>query len=99
MVPLEPTEPGDDDAHDRTPDINRESIRQQVQYVLRPTDGQPAHAHDPYAAVETDVEKLRDLLDQARAALDAGDGGTALDIIEPLADELMGEEWLALIRE
>jgi uncharacterized Zn finger protein len=93
---LETTEPGDGDAHDRTPDINRESIRQQVQYVLRPTDGQPAHAYDPYAAVETDVEKLRDLLDQARVALDAGDGETALDILEPLADELMDEEWLAL---
>ncbi|MEF8783839.1 MAG: SWIM zinc finger family protein [Haloarculaceae archaeon] len=93
---LETTKHGDGDAHDRTPDINRESIRQQVQYVLRPTDGQSAHAYDPYAAVETDVEKLRDLLDQARAAIDAGDGETALDILEPLADELMGEEWLAL---
>jgi len=95
---LETTEPGDggDDAHDRTPDINRESIRQQVRYVLRPTAGQSARAYDPYAAVETDVEKLRDLLDQARTALDAGDGETALDILEPLADELMDEEWLAL---
>ena len=95
---LETTEPGDggDDADDRTPDINRESIRQQVRYVLRPTAGQSARAYDPYAAVETDVEKLRDLLDQARTALDAGDGETALDILEPLADELMDEEWLAL---
>jgi len=85
-----------DDAHDRTPDINRESIRQQVQYILRPTEGRSADAYDPYEAVETDVETLRNLLDQARTAVEAGDGETALDILEPLADELMDEEWLAL---
>jgi len=95
---LETLNAGDegDDARDRTPDINRESIRQQVQYILRPTEGRSAHAYDPYEAVETDVETLRNLLDQARTALSAGDGGTALDILEPLADELMDEEWLAL---
>ena len=90
------SEEADDDARDRTPDINRESIRQQVQYILRPTEGRSAHAYDPYEAVETDVEKLRNLLDQARTAVEAGDGETALDILEPLADELMDEEWLAL---
>jgi uncharacterized Zn finger protein len=90
------SEEADDDARDRTPDINRESIRQQVQYILRPTEGRSAHAYDPYDAVETDVGKLRNLLDQARTALEAGDGETALDILEPLADELMDEEWLAL---
>jgi len=90
------SEDGGNATGDRTPDINRESIRQQVQYVLGPTDGQSAHPHDPYTAVETDVEKLRDLLDQTRTALDAGDGETALDILEPLADELMDGEWLAL---
>ena len=95
---LEPLDAGEegDDARDRTPEINRESIRQQVQYILRPTEGRSAHAYDPYDAVETDVEKLRNLLDQARTALKAGDGETALDILEPLADELMDEEWLAL---
>lgn len=85
-----------DGTRDRTPNINRESIRQQVQYILRPTDRQSARTHDPYAAVETDVEKLRELLEQARAAIDAGDGETALDVLKPLADELMDEEWLAL---
>ena len=87
---------GGGDARDRTPDINRESIRQQVQYVLRPTEGRSAHAYDPYEAVETDVEKLRGLLDQARTAVEASDGETALDILEPLTDELMDEEWLVL---
>jgi len=90
------SEEADDDARDRTPDINRESIRQQVQYILRPTERRSAHAYDPYEAVETDVETLRNLLDQARTAVEAGDGETALDILEPLADELMDEEWLAL---
>jgi uncharacterized Zn finger protein len=85
-----------DDTPDRTPDINRESIRQQVQYILRPSNGQRAHAYDPYTAVETDVETLRDFLEQAWAAVDAGDGQTALDVLEPLADELMDGEWLAL---
>ncbi len=90
------SEEADDDARDHTPDINRESIRQQVQYILRPTEGRSAHAYDPYEAVETDVEKLRNLLDQAGTAVEAGNGETALDILEPLADELMDEEWLAL---
>lgn len=85
-----------DDTRDQTPDINRESIRQQVQYILRPTEGRSAHAYDPYEAVETDVEKLRELLEQAQAAINAGNGETALDVLEPLADELMDEEWLAL---
>lgn len=95
---LETLDSGDegDDAHDRRPDINRESIRQQVQYILRPTDGRIAYTHDPYEAVETDVEKLRNILDQARTAIEARDGETALDILEPLADELMDTEWLAL---
>ncbi|WP_138005496.1 SWIM zinc finger family protein [Halalkalirubrum salinum] len=90
------SEEADDDARDRTPDINRESIRQQVQYILRPTEGRSVHAYDPYEAVETDVEKLRNLLDQAGTAVEAGDGETALNILEPLANELMNEEWLAL---
>jgi hypothetical protein len=67
-----------------------------VRYILRPSEGSSVHAHDPYAAAETDVEKLRDLLEQAWRAINAGDSKTALDILEPLADELMGEEWLAL---
>ena len=95
---LEPGDSGDegDDARDRTPNINRDSIRQQVQYILRPTEGRSAHAYDPSEAAGTDVEKLRNLLDQARTAVEAGDGETALDLLEPLADELMDGEWVAL---
>jgi uncharacterized Zn finger protein len=93
---LKTTETDDaaDDARERTPDINRESIRRQIRYVLQPPRG--GGAHDPYAAVETDVKELHEILEQAWAAIDASDGETALNILEPLADELMDEEWLAL---
>jgi uncharacterized Zn finger protein len=95
---LETLEPGDegDDAQDRSPGIDRESIRQQVQYVLHPTEGRSAHAFDPSEAAKADVELVRDLLDQARTALEAGDAETALDVLEPLADELMDGDWVAL---
>ncbi|MDL0129915.1 SWIM zinc finger family protein [Halobacterium salinarum] len=85
-----------DGTTDQSPDINRESIRRQVQYVLQPPNERGGRTHDPYAAVETDVEELGELLAQAWAAIDAGDGETALDVLDPLADELMDREWLAL---
>ncbi|QIO24186.1 SWIM zinc finger domain-containing protein [Haloarcula sp. JP-L23] len=84
------------DSRDQSPEINRDSIRRQVQYVLQPPGERGSRTRDPYAAVETDVEELGDLLDQAWAAIEAGDGETALDILDPLADELMDHEWLAL---
>ena len=84
------------DSRDQSPDINRDSIRRQVQYVLQPPDERGARTRDPYAAVETDVEELGDLLDQAWVAIEAGDGKTALDVLDPLADGLMDHEWLAL---
>src|SRR5699024_7772878 len=87
-------EPGD--TWDHTPDANQDSMRQQVRYILRSSEGRNAHVHNPYAAVETDVEQLRDLREEAWTAIEAGDGRTAIDILEPLADELMDEEWLAL---
>lgn len=95
---LETTETEDiaDDSRERTPAINRESIRRQVRYVLQSPKGGGAGAHDPYAAVETDVKELHGILEQAWTAIDAGDGETALNILEPLANELMDEEWLTL---
>jgi uncharacterized Zn finger protein len=84
------------DTTDQSPNINRDSIRRQVQYVLQPPNERGGQTHDPYATVETDVEELGELLDQAWAAIDAGNGETALDILDPLADELMDREWLAL---
>ena len=84
------------DTTDQSPNINRDSIRRHVQYVLQPPNERGSRTRDPYAAVETDVEELGELLDQAWAAIDAGDGETALDILDPFADELMDREWLAL---
>ncbi|WP_254533512.1 SWIM zinc finger family protein [Natrinema gelatinilyticum] len=81
---------------DQRPDINRDSIRRQVQYFLQPSDRHGTRTHDPYAAVETDVEALGEILRQAWAALEGGDDETALNVLEPLADELMDEEWLPL---
>lgn len=93
---LETPRSGDtgDDSREQNPDINRESIRRQVQYVLRSPNERGSQ--DPYVAVETDVEELRNLIDQAWVAIEASDGETALDVLEPLADELMDEEWLTL---
>jgi len=85
-----------DGSSDQRPDINQESIRRHVQSVLQPSTRRGLHSHDPYAAVKTDVEELGDLLNQAWAAIEADDGETALDVLEPLADELMDQEWLAL---
>ena len=84
------------DSRDQSPEINRDSIRRHVQYVLQPPGGRGSRTRDPYAAVETDVEELGDLLDQAWVAIEAGDGESALDVLDPLADELMDEVWLAL---
>ncbi|GGC71009.1 SWIM zinc finger family protein [Haloferax sulfurifontis] len=84
------------DSRDQSPEINRDSIRRHVQYVLQPPGGRGSRARDSYAAVETDVEELGDLLDQAWAAIEASDGESALDVLDPLADELMDHEWLAL---
>jgi len=93
---LETARSGDavDDSDNHVSDINRESIRRQVRYVLQPPRG--GGTHDSYAVVESDVDELGDLLEQAWLAIEAGDGETALDVLEPLADELMDEEWLAL---
>ena len=84
------------DSTNQSPDINRDSIRRHVQYVLQPPNERESQAYDTYATVETDVEELGELLDQARAAIEASDGESALDVLDPLADELMDEEWLAL---
>lgn len=84
------------DSRDQSPHINRDSIRRQVQYIFQPLNECGGRTHDPYTVVETDVEELGEVLEQARAAIEVGDSETALDVLEPLADELMDEEWLAL---
>ncbi|SEP22998.1 Uncharacterized conserved protein, contains Zn finger domain [Halogranum amylolyticum] len=88
------SEGASDDSRERSPLINQDAIRRRVRTILRsPRGGSP---RDPYVAVKADVEELENLLEQAWIAINAGDGETALDVLEPLADELMDEEWLGL---
>ena len=73
-----------------------ETIRRHVESILYPS-GPPTHgAQDPYAAMESRVNDLRDLLAEARAFIGAGDGESALTVLEAIATELMGGEWLRL---
>jgi len=73
-----------------------ETIRRHVESILYPS-GPPNHsAQDPYAEMKSRVNDLRDLLAEARAFIDAGDGESALTVLEAIATELMGGEWLRL---
>jgi uncharacterized Zn finger protein len=73
-----------------------ETIRRHVDSILYPS-GAPTHgAQDPYAAMESRVDDLRDLLAEAHAFIDAGDGEAGLTVLEAIADELMDGGWLRL---
>ena len=73
-----------------------ETIRRHVDSILYPSGPPTRGAQDPYAAMEFRVDDLRDLLAEAHAFIDAGDGKTALTVLEAIADELMDGEWLRL---
>jgi uncharacterized Zn finger protein len=77
-----------------TPDP--ETIRRHVDSILYPSGPPNRGAQDPYAAMESRVDDLHDLLAEAHVFIDAGDGETALTVLEAIATELMGEEWLRL---
>jgi uncharacterized Zn finger protein len=77
-----------------TPDP--ETIRRHVDRILYPSGPPNSGAKDPYAEMESRVADLRDLLAEAHASINAGDGETALPILEAIADELMDGEWLRL---
>ncbi len=84
---LETLEPGDegDDARERTrprPGVDPPA----VQYILRPTEGRSAHAYDPYEAVETDVETLRDCSIR-HGQPSRPETARRPDILEPLDEE------------
>jgi hypothetical protein len=42
------------------------------------------------------IDELSDLVDDAWTLVEAGDGDTALDVLEAIADKLLDEEWLRL---
>jgi len=80
---------------DTTPSVNTESIRQQANHAL-PKPGQPRH-DDAYAEAERMASELDRLVEQAHQALDAGDGETAIDILEAITDVLVTNRWAGLL--
>jgi len=95
-----PQKGSDEDTSPRVPTRQTapdpETIRRHVESILYPS-GPPNHgAQDPYAEMESRVDDLRDLLAEAHAFIDAGDGETALTVLEAIADELLDGEWLRL---
>jgi uncharacterized Zn finger protein len=73
-----------------------ETIRRHVESILYPSGPPNRSAQDPYAEMKSRVDDLRDLLAEARAYIDAGDGESALTVLEAIATELMDGEWLRL---
>ena len=80
---------------DTTVSVNIESIRQQTKHAL-PKPGQPGH-DDAYAEAERMASELEGLIEQAHLALDAGDGETALEILEAITDVLASNRWVELL--
>jgi len=80
----------------RQTEPDQETIRRHVDSILYPSGPPTRGAQDSHAAMESRVDDLRDLLAEAHASIDAGDGETALTVLEAIATELMGGEWLRL---
>jgi len=75
--------------------VNTESIRRQVNHAL-PKPGQEGHT-DAYAEAERMADELAELIEQARMAIEAGDGETALDVLAAITDELASGRWANLL--
>ncbi|MFC6720231.1 SWIM zinc finger domain-containing protein [Natrialbaceae archaeon GCM10025896] len=75
---------------------DQETIRRRVDSILYPSGPPTRGAQDPHAAMESRVDDLRDLLAEAHVFIDAGDGETALTVLEAITDELLDGEWLRL---
>ncbi|EMA48063.1 SWIM zinc finger family protein [Halococcus salifodinae] len=86
-----------DDETDTTSSVsvNLDSIRRQANHAL-PKPGQRGH-DDAYAEAERMAEELDALLEQARMALEAEDGDTALDVLAAITDELADNRWAGLL--
>lgn len=85
----------DETATSATVSVNLDSIRRQAEHAL-PKPGQRGH-NDAYAEARRMSEELDELLEQARLALDAGDGKTALDVLEVLTQVLLNNRWTGLL--
>ncbi|MEF8864047.1 MAG: SWIM zinc finger domain-containing protein [Haloarculaceae archaeon] len=84
-----------DTAGDPSVTVNIESIRRQVNHAL-PKPGQRGH-NDAYAEAERMAEELAELIEQARMAIEAGDGETALDVLAAITEELANGRWADLL--
>lgn len=78
-----------------TVSVNLDSIRTQAEHAL-PKPGQRGH-NDAYAEAQRMAGELDELLEQARLALNAGDGETALNVLEVIIDVLLNNRWVNLL--
>jgi uncharacterized Zn finger protein len=89
------TTPDDDTDTGSSVSVSLDSIRRQANHAL-PKPGQRGH-NDAYAEAERMAEELDGLIEQARMALDAEDGETALDVLGAISDELADNRWAGLL--
>jgi len=87
--------PVDTTTSDTTVSVNIESIRKRTNHAL-PKPGQRGH-NDGYAEAERMASELDDLIEQAQQALDAGDGETAVEILEAVTEVLATNRWSGLL--
>ncbi|WP_018256534.1 SWIM zinc finger family protein [Halomicrobium katesii] len=74
--------------------LDPETVRSRVRDLL--DFSRSSGVSDPRADMERRVDDLSDLVDDAWALVEAGDGDAALDVLEAITEELLGEEWLRL---
>lgn len=82
-------------ASDTEVSVNIESIREQANHAL-PKPGRQGH-DDAYAEAERMASELNGLIEQAQQALDAGDGDTAVEILETITEVLATNRWPDLL--
>jgi uncharacterized Zn finger protein len=92
---LETSEVADEAATDESVSVNLESIRRQAKHAL-PKPGQRGH-NDAYAEAQRMAGELDELLEQARLAIEADDGETALDVLEAITEVLVTNRWTGLL--
>ena len=92
---LETSAVADESATDESVSVNLESIQRQAELAL-PKPGQRGHK-DAYAEAQRMAGELDELLEQARLAIEASDGETALDILEAITEVLVTNRWPELL--
>ncbi|RKS75926.1 putative Zn finger protein [Haloarcula quadrata] len=92
---LETSAVADEAATDESVSVNLESIQRQAKHTL-PKPGQRGH-NDAYAEAQRMAGELDELLEQARLAIEADDGETALDVLEAITEVLVTNKWTGLL--